>query len=204
MAKIHPNLSIGSSVSSSCSSLERETFTIWMKSLVFHGNGCTVYNSGGEVVFRVDNYQERCRSEVFLMDSSGKVLFSIKRKKLGIFGCWEGIKWSNNSKGIKNKGRPCFQVRRNRRIFSRDILSCRVNLKFDENMGSYYRIIGLEGKSTLKIIDFSGQLLAEAVRKQSLGVALGEDVLKLTVEPHVDQSLIMALVTVYGSINNKL
>lgn len=44
----------------------------------------------------------------------------------------------------------------------------------------------------------------QAIRKESLGVALGEDVLKLTVEPHVDHSLIMALVTVYGLINNKL
>lgn len=88
MAKIHPNLSISSSTNTtnccSCSS-ERETYTIWMKSLVFHGNGCTVYNSRGDVVFRVDNYQQRCSREVFLMDSSGKVLFSMKRKVIFSF-----------------------------------------------------------------------------------------------------------------------
>ncbi|KAK6137619.1 hypothetical protein DH2020_028645 [Rehmannia glutinosa] len=117
-----------------------------MKSLVFHGNGCTIFNSEADVVYRVDNYQQRCSSKVFLMDSSGKVLYSINK-----------------------------------------------------------RIIGLEGKSALKIIDFSGQLLAEAVQKQSSeGVPLGEDVLSLMVEPQADQSLVMALVTVYGLINNKL
>lgn len=80
MAKIHPNRSVSCSSSSSSSSLERETFTVWMKSLVLHSNGCTVFNSRGEVVFRVDNYQKKCSSEVFLMDSSGKTLFSMYRK----------------------------------------------------------------------------------------------------------------------------
>ncbi|KAK6137439.1 hypothetical protein DH2020_028796 [Rehmannia glutinosa] len=197
MSKIYPN--------SSCnySSELRETFTIWMKSLVFHGNGCTIFNSRGDVVYRVDNYQQRCSSKVFLMNSSGKVLYSINKKlfllqKLRIFGCWEGLKW------IGNKERPWFKVRRNHTILSKD-RSCKVTFKCNENMGSCYRIIGLEGKSALKIIDFSGQLLAEAVQKQSSeGVPLGEDVLSLMVEPQADQSLIMALVTVYGLINNKL
>ncbi|PIN05075.1 hypothetical protein CDL12_22385 [Handroanthus impetiginosus] len=194
MAKIHPNRSLSGTIRPSS---ERETFTIWMKSLVFHGNGCTVFNSRGDVVFRVDNYQQRCCSKVFLMDSSGKVLFSVKKK---IFGCWEGYRWSGNSK--VNKGRPWFQVRRNHTILGND-KSCRVSLKCEENMRSCYRIIGC--KSTLKIVDVSGHLLAEAIQKQSSkGVPLGEDVLTLMVEPQADQSLVMALVTVYGLINNKI
>ncbi|KAG8374915.1 hypothetical protein BUALT_Bualt10G0045200 [Buddleja alternifolia] len=86
-------------------------------------------------------------------------------------------------------------------------MSCRVTLRSDENsrINCCYKIIGLEGKSTLKIVDFSGHLLAEAIQKQSsAGVVLGDDVLTLTVEPQADPSLIMALVTVYGLINNKL
>lgn len=47
--------------------------------------------------------------------------------------------------------------------------------------------------------------LVQATEKQSSeGVSLGEDVLTLRVEPHVDQSLLMALFTVYALINNKL
>ncbi|KAL0312621.1 UNVERIFIED_CONTAM: protein LURP-one-related 11 [Sesamum radiatum] len=173
-----------------------------MKSLVFHGNGCTVFNSRGDVVFRMDNYQQRCSRKVYLMDSNGKVLFTISRKKLPVFGCWEGFKWIGNSRvGME---RPWFQVRRTHPILSKDV-SCIVNLKSDENIGSCYRIIGLEGKSTLKIIDFSGQIVAEATQKQSSsGVPLGEDVLTLMVEANADKSLIMALVTVYGLMNNKL
>ncbi|GFQ08732.1 protein lurp-one-related 4 [Phtheirospermum japonicum] len=171
-----------------------------MKSLVFHGNGCTIFNSKGEVVYRVDNYQQRCSAKVFLMDSSGNVLFSINRKKLWIFGCWEGYKWNGNSK--VSLERPWFQVRRNLTILSRDIC-CNVN---QNPQNGRYKIIGFKGKSALKIIDhFSGQLLAEAVQKQSSsGVCLGEDVLSLMVEPKADQSLIMALVTVYGLINDKM
>lgn len=45
----------------------------------------------------------------------------------------------------------------------------------------------------------------QVTQKQTCkGVELGEDVLKLVVEPKVDHSLIMALVTVYGLINNTL
>lgn len=87
MAKICPELLLQQSSPSSSSSSPspfiksiRETFTIWMKSLIFHGNGCTIFNSKGEIVFRVDNYQERNSNEVFLMDLSGQVLFSIKKE----------------------------------------------------------------------------------------------------------------------------
>lgn len=184
MSKIHPISP------SSHSSLERETFTIWMKSLVFHGNGCTVYNSRGEVAFRVDNYQKKCSRKVLLMDSSGQVLFSLHTKvrkkkrfisvfiylfiffsiivveqclfssqKLGIFRRWEGFKWTDSE---RRNARPLFRVRKNIKFLSKDI-SCQViNLGFDKNSGNnYYSITGLEGKSALKIVDFSGQLLAE-------------------------------------------
>ena len=54
--------------------------TIWQKSLLFNGRGYTVYdNSTGRLIFRVDNYASDWRMEMFLMDSTGIVLFTIKR-----------------------------------------------------------------------------------------------------------------------------
>ncbi|CAA2966691.1 protein LURP-one-related 11-like [Olea europaea var. sylvestris] len=201
MAKIHPQTSVkGSDHSTS----ERETFTIWMKSLVFHGNGCTVFNSKGEVVFRVDNYQTRRSSEVFLMDFNGEVLFSMKRKILRIFESWEGYKWIDSK---LNKERSWFQVRSNCSIFRRrKHKTCHVSLGCDKNTPrSSYQITGLEGKSTFKIIDNAGHLVAQVIKKQSLsGVPLGDDVFTLIVEPQMDHSLVMALVTVHGLINQKL
>lgn len=80
-------------------------------------------------------------------------------QKLHIFGCWEVIRWGNNLKA-KKEG-PWFQVRRYIRKFVGGEMCCRVNLKCDENIRNCYSIIGLEGKSTLKIVDFSGRILAE-------------------------------------------
>ncbi|CAI9759399.1 unnamed protein product [Fraxinus pennsylvanica] len=202
MAKIHPQTSVKGVSDHSTS--ERETFTIWMKSLVFHGNGCTVFNSKGEVVYRVDNYQTRHRSEVFLMDFYGEVLFSMKRKRLRIFESWEGYKWID---AILNKERPWFQVRSNCSIFRRHKhKTCHVSLGCDKTTErSSYQITGLEGKSTFKIIDNAGNLVAQVIKKQSSsGVLLGDDVLTLVVEPQMDHSLVMALVIVHGLINQKL
>lgn len=74
MAKVHPFLH------SSSTTCKQETFTIWMKSLILNGNGCTVFDSQGQIVFRVDNYEIRCAPEVFLMDQHGNVLFTILKK----------------------------------------------------------------------------------------------------------------------------
>uniref|UniRef100_A0A251UEX6 Putative tubby C-terminal-like domain-containing protein n=1 Tax=Helianthus annuus TaxID=4232 RepID=A0A251UEX6_HELAN len=120
MAKVH--LCIPSS-SSSCST-QRETYTIWMKSLVLNSNGYTVYDSNGEVVFRIDNYDSKCRSEVYLMDLRGNIVCTILRK-----------------------------VQR---------------------------------------------------KLSSSGVALGEDVLFVTIEPHIDHIFVMSLVAILGLIRRKM
>ncbi|KAK4422631.1 protein LURP-one-related 11 [Sesamum alatum] len=204
MAKIHPKTS---KIARSCheySSSERQVFTVWMKSLVIGSNGCTVFNSKGDIVFRVDNYQTRCSSEVLLMDYNGRVLFSIKRKKLLMFRSWEGHKWMNSE--FDHEGGEWFKVKRKHKFFSRGIISCHVILGCNKSRGQCsYKVVGLEGKATIKITDCRGQVLAEVMQKESLGgVSLGDDVLSLMVEPQMDQSLIMALVMVYGMINQKL
>ncbi|KAK4400783.1 protein LURP-one-related 11 [Sesamum angolense] len=196
-------------IGSSCyeySSSEREVFTVWMKSLVISSNGCTVFNSKGDIVFRVDNYHTRRSSEVLLMDYNGQVLFSIKRKKSLIFRSWEGYKCIN-SKFDEEEG-EWFNVKRECRIPGRGMkITCHVIPGCNKTIGNYsYKIVGLQGKQTVKITDRAGRVLAEVMQKQSQagGVSLGDDVLSLTVEPQIDQSLIMALVIVYGMINRKL
>ncbi|GFS37161.1 LURP-one-like protein [Actinidia rufa] len=109
--------------------------------------GCTVFDSNGEIVYRIDNYDTKSRNEVYLMDLQGKVLFSIQRKNVGI--------------GKKKIG--------------------------------------------FKITDWCDELVAEVRPKQlSSGVLLGDDVLTLVVEPQMDHSLVMALVTVYGLMTDKI
>ncbi|KAL3498815.1 hypothetical protein ACH5RR_041547 [Cinchona calisaya] len=204
MAKVYPQEQFSSSSNNNncIASSIRETYTVWLKSLVFHGNGCTIFNSKGEIVFRVDNYQERSCSEVFLMDLNGDVLFSIQRKNIRVFERWNGYKWSDSK---ANKERPWIQVRKCRRVLGGNMAGYPVALGCDKATGIGYSIIGSDGKSEFKIVDSAGRLVAEAKHKRSSrGVSYGDDVLTLVVEPETDQLLIVALMTVHGLINNKL
>ncbi|KAL8238812.1 hypothetical protein R6Q59_015379 [Mikania micrantha] len=202
MAKVYPQTPSSSPSSSSSSSSspsssspyissKPECFTIWMKSLVYNSHGCTAYNSSGEIVYRVDNYDKKCSSQVYLMDIQGNVLFAIQRKKLQVFGCWDGYKWDFSKK------QRWFRVTRKRQMIH-------VDLGVGEGG---YKIVKTGGKLGFKIVnlDQDGALVAEIKPKQTAsGVDLGNDVLTLTVEPDVDQSLIMAIIMVHGLIHRQL
>ncbi|XWS61798.1 hypothetical protein CRYUN_Cryun07bG0156300 [Craigia yunnanensis] len=208
MIKVHPLAAAADAAASSFSSSSyvtsrRETFTIWMKSLVMQGDGCTVYNENGEIVYRIDNYDKKCSNEVYLMDLQGKVLFTILRKNW-FFRRWVGNRCNDLN---LNTEKLQFQVRKNLRNILKGDLSCQVIIIGCDSIGqaSYYRIKSLADKSAFKITEDNGKLAAEAKRKlSSSGVLLGEDVLTLEVEPNVDHCLIMALVTVYGLIHHRL
>ncbi|KAJ4952827.1 hypothetical protein NE237_029659 [Protea cynaroides] len=204
MAKVYPQRFFSSSSSSSATAspssyvtTRRETFTIWMKSLVLHGNGCTVYNSNGEIVYRIDNYDEKCGDEVDLMDFGGNVLFTVRRKKLKLLGCWEGYRCNAST---ENKEKPWFQVRKLSWIL-KGRSSYRVTAHCDQGQQSGPSRFMIErliaGKSGYRILDQSGESVAEVkLKHSSSGVSLGNDILTLVVEPHVDHSLIMGFVTI--------
>lgn len=105
-------------------------------------------------------------------------------QKLAIFETVEGCKWEN-----QNDVEQCFRVERKWKLFGRDNSSCNVIQGNDVIPGNFCKIIGLEGKSTFKIMDHEGRIMAEVTRKESAaaGVSLGDDVLSLRVEPEVDQ-----------------
>ncbi|KAK6935369.1 LURP-one-related [Dillenia turbinata] len=200
MAKVHPNAFYFYS-SNSLMNTDRETYTIWMKSLIYNSNGCTIFNSKGDIVYRIDNYTRKCSSEVYLMDIRGQVLFTLRRKKLSLFRCWEGYRSSNLD---TRKETPMFRVRENCRILKRDLL-CQVNVGCDRSTATCYSIEGLFGKSDFQILDHQRRIIAEAKQKVSAsGVLLGEDVSSLVVESGSDHSFIIALIAVYGLINHKM
>ncbi|KAL5698615.1 hypothetical protein ACHQM5_029630 [Ranunculus cassubicifolius] len=195
MAKIHPNSNSTTSSSSCTTSNCKETFTIWMKSLVFNGNGCTVYDSHGEIVYRMDNYDTNHSNQVHLMDLKGNLIFTILKKKLSIFRCWEAYRYSGSN---LEEGKPWFRVKK--AMLKRDEASIMNALT------PVYRIQGCSsGKVACKIVNQAGELVAEVMRKQSAsGIVLGEDVLKLVIEPNVDHSLAMAFVIVYNLMNRRM
>ncbi|XP_071727625.1 protein LURP-one-related 11-like [Rutidosis leptorrhynchoides] len=197
MAKVYPRTTSSLSSSSSSSSptsspyvsSKQECFTIWMKSLVYNSHGCTAYNSNGEIVYRVDNYDKKCSSQVYLMDVQGNVLFSIQRKKLNLFGCWDGFKWEFSKK------QRWFRVTRKRQKIHVDLGVHQKGYKIVKS-GVGFKIVNL---------DQDCAMVAEVKRKQTnSGIDLGNDVSTLTVEPEIDQSLIMAIIMVYGLIHRQL
>ncbi|OIW21942.1 hypothetical protein TanjilG_15349 [Lupinus angustifolius] len=190
MSKVYPQ----ESTSSTCSSSKRETYTLWMKSLVFHSNGCTVYDSNGDIVYRVDNYDRKGKREVNLMDLRGRVLCVIKKKLLA-FGSWDGYK--SNSSSCERIEEPWFQVKRCNKIGKE---ACEIKVGCQK-----YCIVRTIGKVAFMIINTDGDIVAEAKQKYSpSGVALDNDVLTLDVAADTDHSLVMALVTVYGLICGRM
>ncbi|KAK7358634.1 hypothetical protein VNO77_00572 [Canavalia gladiata] len=187
MAKVYPQ---ELTTSSQCLTSKRETYTLWMKSLVFHSNGCTVYDSNGDIVYRVDNYDRKGRREVNLMDLRGKVLCTIKKRLLA-FGCWEGHRC--NSSNCRSQEQPWFQVKR----MIKGKVACQITVGCQK-----YSIIRTGAKAAaFRIVNIDGQIVAEAKQKHSAsGVVLSNDVLTLDLAAGTDHSLIMGLVTVYGLI----
>lgn len=61
---------------------EEEThLTVLKTSLFFPGDGFTVYDGKGQLVFRVDSYgPDSDKSELVLMDPFGKCLLTVRRK----------------------------------------------------------------------------------------------------------------------------
>ncbi|KAL5583372.1 hypothetical protein UlMin_015814 [Ulmus minor] len=208
MAKIHPQSKLlSSSFSSGFLTSKQETFTIWMKSLVLNGKGCTVFDSEGQILYRVDNYNCKCR-DVYLMDSKGEVLCTIvKKKRLKIFRFWEGYGSASTKENKKKVG--LFQVRKQFKI-SRGCSSCEVIVGgLEENDSFHYSIESCTTRNSAckcKIIDKLGRgPIAEVKRKVSKrGELFGEDVLTMVVEPFVDHCLIMGLFVVYSLINSKM
>ncbi|TKW18684.1 hypothetical protein SEVIR_5G447300v4 [Setaria viridis] len=198
MAKIQPLPAASSSPSCSPTgdesrSLQKQAaYTVWMKSLVFSGNGCTVYGADGGVAFRVDNYGCRGGREVVFMDRAGKTLIRIQRKRFGMFRRWEACRYFDAGEGFGEETKPWFTVEKARSGGAAVTM---------HGSGRTYTIDGCSRKADYKITD-DGAVVAAIGRKQTAsGVVLGEDVLTLTVGSGVDHLLVLGMVVVCGLMN---
>lgn len=72
------------------------------------------------------------------------------QKKVGGV-CWEGFKWIDSEVRME---RAWFEVRRNKQ-------SCWKVAVIGSHQNTCYTITGFQGKSTLRITDCSGHILAE-------------------------------------------
>ncbi|CAM0873140.1 unnamed protein product [Alopecurus aequalis] len=182
---------------------QREVFTIWMKSLVLNGSGCTVFDSDGRIVYRVDNYGSHNSVDVCLMDITGSVVLQVLKR----FGRWDGYRLGNwkTKEPDAPRGRPWFTV-----VSKKWGGGPSCEFRSDRGRAVRYKMDGGRRRQQAAraswIVDAAtGVAVAEVKRKlTATGVSLGEDVLTLVVEPNVDHSLIMGLLVVHGLINHSM
>uniref|UniRef100_A0ACD5XFH9 Uncharacterized protein n=1 Tax=Avena sativa TaxID=4498 RepID=A0ACD5XFH9_AVESA len=200
MAKVQPLPAAAAPSTSSSSSgdhqLGGQAYTVWMKSLVFNGNGCTVYTPDGGVAYRVDNYGCKGGREVFFMDRAGNTLIRIRRKGFGMFRRWEVYRFAHGSS--EEEATPWFTVRRAEKGVAA--------VAMHGGAGTCYIVDGCcARKSEYQVSSTGGAVMAEVARKQmAAGVVLGEDVLTLMVGQEVDHLLVLGLVVVCGLMNRSL
>ncbi|VVA39072.1 PREDICTED: LURP-one-related [Prunus dulcis] len=175
---------------------DQETLlTVCKTCLFFPGDGFTVYDCKGQLVFRVDSYgpDPRDRSEVVLMDAHGRCLLTVRRKRPSLHQRWEGFE------GERTDGqKPIFSVRRSS-IIGRSSMTVEVY----GDPGEEYQIEGSFPQRCCTIFNAEKESVAEIRRKvdASTHVVLGKDVFSLCIKPGFDGAFGMGLVLVLDQIN---
>ncbi|XAR67780.1 hypothetical protein NMG60_11002678 [Bertholletia excelsa] len=176
---------------------EETNLTVLKTSLFFAGDGFTVYDSKGHLVFRVECYgpDSRDRGQLVLMDAAGRCLLTVRRKRPSLHQRWEGFL------GERKEGqKPRFSVRRSS-IIGRSSLTVEV---YSEPAGEeHYQIEGSFTQRSCTIYDAAKQTVAEIRRKvdATANVMLGKDVFSLCLKPGLDGAFAMGLVLVLDQIH---
>ncbi|XP_042481125.1 protein LURP-one-related 17-like [Macadamia integrifolia] len=161
--------------------------TVWRKSLVFSCHGFTVFDSIGNLVYRVDNYRGDRTEDIVLMDARGKPHHTLHRE-------------AEDRDGKPKK--PIYCGRKNRNLLqqrSPNVLA----YVFGESDGKMEKKgFGLviqgsyERRSCEVIDDESGEVVAEIKKKDAniKGISFGLDVFHLIVRPGFNPAFAMSLV----------
>ncbi|KAK8961706.1 Protein LURP-one-related 8 [Platanthera guangdongensis] len=221
--KIHPDSAILNSPNPSinaCSGNHRPTLPaadpttliVWRKSLLFNCDGFTVFDSTGNLVYRVDNYP-KCKNqgEIVLMDAAGKPLLTIRRKveilseslldvqtKL-ILGQYWGIYAG------ETRSAPRFSARKQMSFFRSRTLARLTTSSVAVAVGEGYEVEGCYKQRRCAVFDERRREMAEIRQKEAVGgAAFGLDVFRLVVQPSFDAAVAMAVVVLLeGMIGSK-
>lgn len=209
MTKVYPNANVAAAATATVPSVPAKpqasdanatVLTVWKKSLLFNCNGFTVYDSKGNLVFRVDNYMQGVKGEVVLMDAAGKPLLTIRRKRLSLGGNWLVYD------GEKTDVNPRFSVKKHVNILTNKCLahvSCNSadgsssssSSSSPNNKNVLYEIEGSYTQRACAVYDGKRRCVAEIKKKEAVGgVAFGADVFRLIVQPEIETAVAMALV----------
>ncbi|KAI3911504.1 hypothetical protein MKW98_010391 [Papaver atlanticum] len=193
MPKVYPNAHDPNETTAKSTEIPRhisdrqvEVLTVWKKSLIFNCDGYTVFDTKGNLVFRVDNYQSG-KKEIVLMDGIGKSLLTIRRKRLSLVDNWMVFDGETSVSPIFLVKKPVnFLASKN----LAHVIYCQSN-----NKNLIYEIIGSYAQRQVAVYDIRKRLVADIQRKEAkAGVSFGGDVFSLIVQPELNQTVAMALV----------
>ncbi|XP_009417847.2 protein LURP-one-related 8 isoform X1 [Musa acuminata AAA Group] len=203
MPKVHPNAAAAAespTAEASCDgrarAAEATALTVWRKSLLFNGNGFTVFDSKGNLVFRVDNYSSGSSDEIVLMDAAGKPLLTIRKKRVFMMQKLSlGDQWLVYDR--EEAVNPRFAVKKHKVLLHSTKALARVTAPCTSGSKSrlVYDVEGSYSRRCCVVYDDRRRQLAEIKKKESAqGIALGLDVFRLIVEPELDAAFAMAMV----------
>ncbi|XP_076895983.1 protein LURP-one-related 8-like [Bidens hawaiensis] len=193
MTKVYPKAASPPQQQTSTSSrnINPVVLTVWKKSLLFNCDGFTVYDSNGNLVFRVDNYAGSKKSEVVLMDASGHPLLTVRHKRASITDNWlvyDGETTVN----------PRFSVAKHVNLMKAKSLAHVSSAAGSPKKKSLvYEVEGSYAQRCCVVYDDKRRCVAEIKRKEAVGgVAFGGDVFRLVMQPEIDSTVAMGLVVV--------
>ncbi|KAL0929050.1 hypothetical protein M5K25_000990 [Dendrobium thyrsiflorum] len=171
------------------------TLTVWRKSLLFNCNGFTVFNSKGNLIFRVDEYAKSGnKGEIVLMDAAGSPLLTIRRKKLSLGEHWQIYDGEESAN-------PLFSVRKHVKFIQSKSLAHVIPCgsppatASGSDTGEGFEIEGSYAQRCCLVYDEKRRVVAEIRRKEAAGgVQFGLDVFRLVVQPGFDVAVAMAIV----------
>lgn len=214
MTKVHPNVAAAAAVAASLAAAaaaeevkgEAVSLTVWRRSLLFNGKGFTVFDSNGDLVFRVETYACGSPREVVLMDADGRALLTIRRKKLSLADEW--LIYDGEAAASSSAPTPApkrFTARRNMSLLPTKSLArlspARASGSTVDAPGCRYDVEGSYASRSVDMFACCGEQrrhVGTVCRKEA---AVGSDVFRLVVEPGFEPALAMAVVIVLDQMN---
>ncbi|XP_057786880.1 protein LURP-one-related 5-like [Salvia miltiorrhiza] len=180
-------------VEEACVCKEDTHFTVMKTSVFFAGDGFTAFDSKGELIFRVDNYDGGDSCEMVLMDRAGRCILTVRRKRPSLHQRWEGFV------GEGREDKALFSVRRSSMIARPTGMTVDVY----SDPGEEYLIEGSFACRTCTVLNAERQVVAEIRRKVDIyaNLVLSKDVFLLSVKRGFDSAFAMGLILILDQIH---
>ncbi|KAM3262950.1 hypothetical protein ACQJBY_053225 [Aegilops geniculata] len=205
--KVHPNVAAASLVAPAAAEEKGEavSLTVWRRSLLFNGKGFTVFDTNGNLVFRVETHARGSPREVVLMDADGLALLTVRRKKLSLAEEWLVYDGDGDEPAPRR-----FTARRNMSLLrTKSLARLSPGRSLDSTgdaPGCRYDVEGSYAGRSLDMFACTSSAsggnqrrrVATVCRKEA---AVGLDVFRLVVEPDLEPALAMAVVILLDQMN---